>query len=157
MYPCKTDFVIFLEQKIGLISNVVSKESDPGDSVYLTGEDYEVALGILSTVSTHSCSVEASSCGSTVSIEVLDLRLANDGSACKQSITIVDGGRTTILDCSNNINFTSYDIPSTNHYLNVTFENSLSSNDGHFWFGFRSGEQRKENTNNHFFEQHDKI
>lgn len=131
--------IVFSESKIGKVNTAVNKQSDSGESVYLIGEDYETSpTGILASVSTHSCSVEASSCESIISIEVLDLRLANDGDTCNQSIIIMDGDRTTTLDCSSNINFTSYSVQSRSSYLNVTFMNSLSSNGGHFWFGFRS-------------------
>ncbi|XP_062619672.1 uncharacterized protein LOC134281205 [Saccostrea cucullata] len=124
------------ESKILILNTIEDVSSDPGGSVYLQGHDYRVP-GISSAITMSACSIEAPSCDSTITIEVLDLRLAADGSDCKQSITIIDGYRYTNLSCINNINFTRFTVASEYNYLNVTFYNSMTSSGGHFWFGFR--------------------
>ncbi|XP_061176151.1 uncharacterized protein LOC133185109 [Saccostrea echinata] len=124
------------ESKILTINANKGVSSEPGGSVHLQGHDYLVP-SISSTITTSSCSIETPSCDSTISIEVLDLRLASDGSDCKQTVTILYGYRITNFTCVNNINFTRFTVGSEHNYLNVTFSNSMTSNGGHFWLGFR--------------------
>lgn len=85
----------------------------------------------------NSCSVETPFCNSTLTIDVLDLRLADDGTDCKQSLTIVDGTRSVTLTCANNINYTVYSVPSQTNYITITFQNSMTVQGGHFWLEFR--------------------
>lgn len=123
----------FSESTIAIIDGTHSLQSN--DSVYLQGANNDGEIPPFNVMN-NSCSVEAPSCNSTITIDVLDLRLADDGTDCKQSLAIVDGTRSVTLTCSNNINYTVYSEPSQTNYITITFQNSMTAQGGHFWLEF---------------------
>lgn len=124
----------FSESKIAIIDGTNSLQSN--DSVYLQGANNDGEIPAFNVMN-NSCSVEAPFCNSTLTIDVLDLRLADDGTDSKQSLTIVDGTRSVTLTCANNINYTVYSVPSQTNYITITFQNSMTVQGGHFWLEFR--------------------
>lgn len=126
-------WVFFSESKIAIIVGSHSLQSN--DIVYLQGANNDGKISAFNVMN-NSCSLEAPFCNSTLTLDVLDLRLADDGTDCKQSLTIVDGTRSVTLTCANNINYTVYSVPSQTNYITITFQNSMTVQGGHFWLEF---------------------
>ena len=133
-----SNILLFSESKIAVLqaSPTIRLQSEISDSIYLQGASYNHGNGISSSISSSSCSVEAPYCNSTIHIDVLDLRLA-ENDTCEQNITIVDGSRQMILTCQENIQFASYGVETTTNYITVNLLNSMNIDEGYFWLEFK--------------------
>ncbi|XP_048770973.2 uncharacterized protein LOC125677051 isoform X4 [Ostrea edulis] len=105
-------------------------------TLHLTAQNYSdsTPTGVTLIRDPVSCSVEVSECSGRVNITGMDVRLFSVGDVCKQTLTFIEGGRNTTIDCSNNSNF-SADILylSSSSYFTFTYSDEYGDIGGYLW------------------------
>ena len=109
-----------------------------GAPLYTWNIDYPA--GFIRPLSTScSCSVEASSCNSHITVYFVHFELGGGSGLCtgNQNMQIDEKGSIQTYTCSQNTNFGIITtMTSSSNYITVTLNNTSGINDGKFWLGF---------------------
>ena len=109
-----------------------------GAPLYTLNSDYPAGL-IRASSTSCSCSVEASSCNSQITVYFVNFELGDGGGLCtgNQNMQIDDKGSIQTYTCSQNTNYgITTTMTSSSNYITMTLDNSAGIADGKFWLGF---------------------
>ncbi|XP_033739324.1 uncharacterized protein LOC117326711 [Pecten maximus] len=113
------------------IQTISGNSSTTDAEVFLWNTGYPD--GNMTKSSSYSCSVTAS-CVSQLRIRALNLMLTSNAGVCSQSLTIKDGGKSTVVDCESNTDLIPvYIYDSESYYLEIEANNTLGNNAGKFF------------------------
>lgn len=121
-----------------LISDICTSSTKTGNELYVWNDGYPDTSGDCATSSGCVCSVSATK-GSTIQVDLLDLRLYEDGvGTCYQRLVISEGGLETSVDCAKKNEFALTPIyTSQSDSFDIRFDNTHSGQSGNFWIALR--------------------
>lgn len=125
--------------KTSLISDICTSSTKTGNELYVWNDGYPDTSGDCATSSGCACSVSATK-GSTIQVDLLDLRLYEDGvGTCYQRLVISEGGVETSIDCDKKNEFALTPIyTSQSDSFDIRFDNTHSGQSGNFWIALRA-------------------
>lgn len=125
--------------KTSLISDICTSSTKTGNELYVWNDGYPDTSGDCATSSGCACSVSATK-GSTIQVDLLDLRLYEDGvGTCYQRLVISEGGLETSVDCAKKNEFALTPIyTSQSDSFDIRFDNTHSGQSGNFWIALRA-------------------
>ncbi|XP_065927277.1 serine-rich adhesin for platelets isoform X3 [Magallana gigas] len=125
--------------KTSLISDICTSSTKTGNELYVWNDGYPDTSGDCATSSGCACSVSATK-GSTIQVDLLDLRLYEDGvGTCYQRLVISEGGVDTSIDCDKKNEFALTPIyTSQSDSFDIRFDNTHSGQSGNFWIALRA-------------------
>lgn len=113
------------------IQTVSGNSSTTDAEVFLWNTGYP--SGSMTKSSSYTCSV-AASCATQLRVRALNLMLTSNAGSCSQSLTIKDGGNTTVVDCNSNTDLIPvYIYDSGSYYLETQANNTLPNDAGKFF------------------------
>ncbi|XP_062620326.1 uncharacterized protein LOC134281917 [Saccostrea cucullata] len=110
-------------------------------TLHITAQNYSdnnsTSTGIGMIRDPVTCSVEVSDCSGRVNVTGLDVRLVKVDSACKQTLTFLEDGKNSTIDCSRNSNFGAVHLflSTTSYFMFVYIDNHTG---GYLWLKFET-------------------
>jgi hypothetical protein len=111
-------------------------------TLHLTAQNYSdnTPTGITLIRDPVSCSVEVTECSGRVNVTGMDVRLVSVGDVCKQTLTFIEGGIDTTIDCSSNSNFSAESLYLSNSsYFVFTYRDEHGDKGGYLWLKIETG------------------